>query len=185
VRARSTETWERSKYDGQRMSEAEYLALPEEKPYLEYVDGVVVQKAMGNRDHGRLGGELAVLLGLYAREHGGEMVIEQRTRVEPRRSFLVPDVAYYREGTNVEDAAPALAIEIRSPDETIDSQRRKCRVLRENSEACWLVIPRTRTIEVFDADNDGAVMSVGDVVTTLAAPGLEIDIAALFKVLDR
>src|SRR4029079_536254 len=41
----------RSRYDGQRMSEEEYLALPEEKPYLEWVDGVVVQKAVPHRVH--------------------------------------------------------------------------------------------------------------------------------------
>lgn len=33
------------------MSESEYLALPEEKPYLEYIDGVVLQKPMPNKSH--------------------------------------------------------------------------------------------------------------------------------------
>ena len=185
LRARSATAWERSPYDGRRMSEEEYLALPEEKPYLEYLDGEVTQKAMANRDHGRLAAELALLIGLYARENGGEPGIEQRTHVTPRHSYLVPDVAFYRQGTNEDDAPPALAIEIRSPDETIESQRRKCRMLRESSEACWLVIPRSRTVEVFEGERDGEVLRVGDMLTTAVAPGLEIELAALFKVLDR
>ena len=43
-----------SKYHGRRMTEEEYLALPEEKPYLEYVDGVVLQKPVPDDLHGRL-----------------------------------------------------------------------------------------------------------------------------------
>ncbi len=34
------------------MTEAEYLALPETKPYLEFVDGEVLQKAMPDSTHG-------------------------------------------------------------------------------------------------------------------------------------
>ena len=37
-----------SRYHGVRMSPEQYLALPEVKPYLEYVDGVVLQKPMAN-----------------------------------------------------------------------------------------------------------------------------------------
>ena len=43
-----------SKYHGVRMTPEQYLALPEEKPYLELIDGVVEQKPMVNADHGRV-----------------------------------------------------------------------------------------------------------------------------------
>ncbi len=185
LRARSTEAWERSPYDGQRMSEAEYLALPEVKPYLEYVEREVIQKAMANRDHSRLAAELSLLLGLHLREHGGEPGIEQRVHIPSRNSYLVPDVAVYAPGTNHDDAVPALAIEIRSPDETMAAQRRKCRALRDAGAACWLVDPRSRTVEVFDDENEGQLKRAGDILETKAVPGLQVDLAALFKVMDR
>ena len=43
-----------SKYHGVRMTPEEYLALPEEKPYLEYIDGMVVQKPMPTNEHAKL-----------------------------------------------------------------------------------------------------------------------------------
>ena len=47
-----------SKCHGRRMTEAEFLALPEEEPYLEYVDGVVLQKPMPNKSHTEIVAEL-------------------------------------------------------------------------------------------------------------------------------
>jgi Uma2 family endonuclease len=47
-----------SKYHGVRMTPEQYLALPEDKPYLEYVDGVVLQKPMPNKDHAELAAEI-------------------------------------------------------------------------------------------------------------------------------
>ena len=48
------------------MSAREYLALPEEKPYLEYIDGVVEQKPMVNAQHGRTVARLDHRFILYA-----------------------------------------------------------------------------------------------------------------------
>lgn len=36
------------------MTPEQYLALPEEKPYLEYIDGMVLQKPMPNEQHARV-----------------------------------------------------------------------------------------------------------------------------------
>ena len=46
------------------MTPAEYLALPEEKPYLEYVDGMVMQKPRPSKIHSML----ALRIGYFARE---------------------------------------------------------------------------------------------------------------------
>ena len=45
-----------------RMTEDEFLALPEVKPYLEYIDGWVLQKPMVNADHSDLAVELVAAL---------------------------------------------------------------------------------------------------------------------------
>ena len=60
-----------SKYHGKRMSLAEYEALPEEKPYLEYWDGVVLQKPVPREDHWMLQGILTMRIVTYALQVGG------------------------------------------------------------------------------------------------------------------
>ncbi|MGI8925710.1 MAG: Uma2 family endonuclease [Tepidiformaceae bacterium] len=187
ARPRATETWEHSRYDGQRMSEAAYLALPEEKPYLEYVDGVVVQKAMPDSNHSRIVAELALLIGLFAREHGGWPGVEKRSHLLNRGNYRLADVEYTTAGAPAgDDALPTLAIEVRSPDETVASQRRKCEGwIEAGVREAWLVEPRTRTVEVFAADGARETLAEQDVLVSKAVPGLEVDLAGLFGVLDR
>jgi Uma2 family endonuclease len=82
---------------GRRVTEAEYLSMPDVKPYLEYCDGVLVQKAMPNRDHFRLAHRLDFALGICSLEHGGEAGPEPRVRFafEGRVFHRLPDVAYW------------------------------------------------------------------------------------------
>ena len=167
------------------MTEAEYLALPEEKPYLEYVDGVVVQKAMGDWDHGTLAHELDFLLGLYRRLHGGHVLVELRSLQLPRRNYRLADVSYFAPDARTgNEALPTLAIEVRSPDETVASQRRKCESwIEAGCREAWLVEPRSRTVEVFGADSSRTVLHDTDTLSD-GVPGLEVDLAALFATLD-
>lgn len=174
-------------YDGQRMSEAAYLALPEEKPYLEYLDGVVLQKAMPDSNHSALVAELALLLGLFAREHGGWPGVERRVRIPGPGAFRLPDVEFTVAGVpQGDDTLPTLAIEVRSANETLASQRRKCdEWVEAGVHEAWLFEPRARTVEVFFADGDRMTLRAGDRLMSRAVAGLEIDLAALFQVLDR
>ncbi len=187
LRTRSTEAWERSPYDGQRMSEAEYLALPEVKPYLEYVDGVVVQKAMGDWNHSRLAAHAAFALQRFAETAGGDVVIELRSLQPGRRNYRLADVAYFAPGTPTGDLAlPTLAVEVRSPDETVASQRRKCEGwIEAGAREAWLIEPRTRTVEVFGPGGERRTLGEHESLVSAAVPGLQVDLAALFKVLDR
>jgi Uma2 family endonuclease len=169
------------------MSEAEYLALPEEKPYLEYVDGMVVQKAMPDRNHSRLANELGGLLREFAQAHGGEATADLRALQPDRQSYRIADTGYLAPGTpDGNDVLPTLAVEVRSPDETIASQQRKCvGWIEAGVREAWLVEPRTRTIEVFEADGQRRTLSESETLRSKGVPGLEIDLASLFKVLDR
>jgi hypothetical protein len=73
------------------MTEAQFLALPEVKPYLEYVDGVVLQKPVPKTVHGRLQAELARLLGNYASAVGaGSVATEARTALGPAEATACP-----------------------------------------------------------------------------------------------
>lgn len=173
-----------------RLTVEEYLALPEEKPYLEYVDGEVVPKMAPDRNHAGIAGELDFRLGLYRREHGGFFGPEGRVEFNDagKRRFHLPDVAYWAPGRPIGKpimAPPTLAIEIRSPDEPLSSQREKCRFYRSHGvDVCWLVDPVSRTAEVFEGDRAGAVLSADRALESPFLPGFRLPLGELFAVLD-
>jgi Uma2 family endonuclease len=178
----------RSRWHGVCLTEEQYLALPEEKPYLELVDGTVVQKAVPNRDHWRLVNELLRVLMLYVSAQGGECGPEPRVRLRSGR-YRVADAAYWAPGrATVDDSIPTLTIEVRSPGEPLDKQREKCRQYREAGvDVAILVDPGSRSVELFDATHDSEVATptAGAVVETVALPGFQLSLADLFGVLDR
>jgi Uma2 family endonuclease len=176
----------------------DYLAMPEdEAPYHEYVDGEVIQKAMPDLDHMALVDELADAIRAYRRRFGGHSGGEGRTQfVKPNADpdYRLPDYAYW-----LPDAPsrvlvrgrryghpPTLAIEVRSPDETMRNQREKCRYYRRNGvHVCWLVDPGSRTVEVFDDMHDGVVLRADDTLESRLLPGFSLALSDLFAVLDE
>jgi Uma2 family endonuclease len=126
----------RSKWDGQRMTLEEFLALPEEKPALEFVDGIVRQKVAAKRVHGSIQAYLTTMLNMVAwgRELG---MAYPDTRFVTEGRALVPDVSFYRSGRaeGIDGAGrvpedftdpPDIAVEIKSPGQTVTAQLEKC-----------------------------------------------------------
>lgn len=174
-----------SKYHGVRMTPEEYLALPEEKPYLEYVDGMVVQKPMPNREHIELVAEIIFRLKLWIQLHGGRTGPEARAKLGELQNYRLPDVSFWKAGASREDdAPPSLAVEMRSRSQTLAELRRKCELLRSSGvETCWLIDPVSKTAEIYQGRR-----KAGLVVTTLTAdclPGFELALVDLFAVLDE
>lgn len=169
------------------MSEAEFRALPEEEPYLEYVDGVVIQKPIPNRDHRRIVEELVYQIGLYRRRTGGSSGPVGRVRLPDGSGYRVPDTAYWApQRPDGDDSVPSLVVEVRSPGQTVAELRRKCRTFRQNGvRACWLVDPVARTVEVFEGDRDGVSWPMGSPLETPVMPGFSLMLEELFAVLDR
>jgi Uma2 family endonuclease len=175
-----------SKYHGRPMSEAEFLSLPEEKPYLEYVDGVVLQKPMPNRNHSRLVKLIVVALAAYERIHGGNSGPDQRLRLPDGSGYRVPDTAYWAPGLDdSDDSVPSLAVEVRSPDQSMAELRRKCRSFRANGvDVCWLVDPASRTVEVFEGSRDGERLTADAALETSVMPGFSLPLKDLFAVIE-
>ena len=174
-----------SRYHGVRMTPEQYLALPEEKPYLEYIDGMVVQKPMVNSEHRKLVGKLDFAFGLYQQSHGGTFGPEGRVRAGAPATFRIPDTAYWAPGLpSGDDSLPTLAVEVRSPGQTAAELRAKCRFFRRNGvEACWLVDPEARTVEVFEGGQDGAVLADPATLMSAHLPGFVLPLRELFAVL--
>jgi Uma2 family endonuclease len=183
IKPPSRPRWQ-SKYHGVRMTPEEYLALPEEKPYLEYVDGMVVQKPMPQEEHVEIVAELIYRMKEWMKQHRGRIGPEARAKLGELPNYRLPDLSYWKPGIpRGNEAPPTLAVEVRSKDQTAAELRRKCEFLRSTGvEACWLIDPFARTAEIFEG------MRKGDRIDVLAAeclPGFELPLAELFAVIDE
>jgi Uma2 family endonuclease len=170
---------------------SDYLGMQEEPPYAEYVDGEIVERAMPDWFHALIVKRLTLLFAAYEERAGGASGPEVRIELTTGDAveYRIPDYAYWGEGRPRRrgrfGAPPTLAIEVRSPDEPLASQREKCRAYRRNGvEVAWLIDPVARTVEVFDAASDG-VMHGSGAIASEALPGLRIELAGLFAVLDE
>src|ERR1700738_2140648 len=96
------------------------------RPDREYVDGEVRERNVGKYEHARVQALLAMWFGQHEKDWGFQVVTEQRVQVSPTR-VRIPDVALLPLGhqPDVITEAPALVIEILSPDNTYsDTQER-------------------------------------------------------------
>jgi len=90
------------------------------RPDCDYVDGVVVERNLGEYDHARLQGEVMFYFRLRRKEWGITVVPEQRVQVSPTR-FRIPDICVVK-GEPTEQifrTPPFLCIEVLSPDDRL------------------------------------------------------------------
>lgn len=179
----------------QTMTLDEFLELPEEKPALEYEQGVVTRKMAPNWDHGGLQGEIVTQINGFARPRRLAYAFpELRTTDREADRSLVPDVSVYVWDRIERDrearsrgafTPPDIAIEIASPGQGIRRLLERCHsFVARGSQAAVLVNPRTET--VVDVRPGGVerrlrgsdVLDLSDVI-----PGLQIAVGELFSAL--
>lgn len=177
---------------------AEYLALPETKPYLELMDGEVIQKPMVNRNHSRMTTVLIQWLMNYL-DRTGEGVVDTELRhgyTEEEWVFL-PDVSVtltHRLPFPPKDTPkgpfevlPDLAIEVVSPDDQPGRlQSRIAHYMRSGVSLLWVVDPEAEKVTVWEP---------GEVPRDFLAPAklnarpvlnsFELDLGELFGKLHR
>jgi len=170
------------------MTLAEFLALPEEKPYLELIDGEVCQKAVGKKDHANAQFKLGFLLALAERTRRGKVYTELGL---PFEGFMppnhrVPDLSYFLPGRDFPgpypDPAepPDLVAEVRSEGQTIASLERRLAFLRERGVRVTLLIDTgQRCVHVNDGGRESK-SNDGETVTLEALDGFSFDVAELF-----
>jgi len=164
------------------MTPEEYLALPEEKPYLEYVDGVVIQKPMPTDEHADLQLYIAYELESWVRRMGGKVRAEARAALGSGPNFRLPDVSFWGPGSDHQnDSVPHIAIEIRSRSQTLAELQAKCRqFLAAGSRECWIVDPVSASVLVLRADAELTRMLGTAELTSELIPGFALSLPALF-----
>ena len=133
----------------------EYLRTTYE-PDMEYVNGQLVERHVGEYFHSRTQLLIGVVLGQREQERGFSTFTEQRVQVNDEPRYRIPDLcvkALPHEPTPVL-VKPDLAIEIVSPDDTIPEMLTKVgEYLAAGIPHIWVIDPYQRT--VVEADREG------------------------------
>ena len=148
-------------------------------PDRDYIDGVLLERNWGERDHADAQTALAAYV--YNRRHqlGIHHNIEMRVQVSPTR-FRVPDICVMlgpRPAELVYTHPPFLCIEILSKDDTVESmQGRIDDYLRFGVRFVWLVNPRSRRGWIYTLE--GMREATGGILRT-AEPEITVPLAEI------
>jgi Uma2 family endonuclease len=131
---------------GSPVSVQEYLST-NYRPDRDYVDGVVLERSLGEYDHARLQGAVFGYFFVRRKEWLVEAVVEQRVQVSPTR-FRVPDVCLIVDRGAPEQifrTPPLACIEILSKDDRLtEMQERIDDYLTFGVRYVWILDPARR-----------------------------------------
>lgn len=167
-----------------RMSVEEYLRTPF-RPDVDFVDGVIEERNLGEWDHAGLQGFIYALLLAREEEWGVYTSTELRVQVSATR-FRVPDVCVTdaRNPTErIPTRPPLVCIEVKSPEDRLARMLERVKDFhRMGVGQVWVFDPETHRVWVSTA-NEVAEWSGG----LLRVPGtrIELDPAAAFERMMR
>lgn len=171
-----------------RMTEEDFLTLPDDGRKYELVDGEVKQAPTGG-EHGWLASEINFLLRSVGKPFG--RIFDSSTGFRMASGNIrCPDVSFMRferlpEGqapVGFVDGAPDLCIEVISPTEDQrDSWRKVGEYFESGAAQVWHVFPETGRVVVFRSMDDVRTYEAGDTLTAGdILPGFQADVADLF-----
>ncbi len=150
-----------------------------EKPYCEYIDGLLYPKALPTTLHARIQFLLQVLLD----RQGVEALAEVHVRLSPTK-YLIPDVIAAPETQSPGPTDPVLlCVEILSPEDRVGAMLAKCEQYHAwGVPVCWVIDPEKRTGWQYHAGSEPERISEGG---TLTAGQLAVRLEELFSELPR
>ncbi len=161
-----------------RVPVEEYLST-DYSPDVDYVDGELVDRNVGEKDHSKL--QMALGAYLYARrtEYGLHVFPEQRIRVSPDR-FRVPDICVVlgpEPDEQVFTTPPFLCVEILSPEDRMNRVQTKIDdYLAFGVRYVWVVDPETKRAWIYTRDS---ITEARDGVLRTSDPEIAIPLAHL------
>lgn len=166
------------------ISVSEYLNTAY-RPDVDFVEGEIQERNVGERDHGKLQLFFAVTFANRQKQWNLEVIPELRVQVREDR-FRVPDICVLAADAPREQIVrtpPVLCIEILSPADTIAGMRERVRdFLQMGVREVWLVDPASRSV-ILCSGNITVEQTHGDLI--LAGTPISISIADAFSVLDE
>ena len=177
------------------MEDAIQINEAHEKPLVELVEGVLVEKIMGFPES-VLAMYIGRLLGNFVdpRNLGVIAGADGMLKLSPNLLRL-PDVSFISwerlNGKFPTDAAPALApdlaVEVVSHGNTQKEMTRKCsEYFIAGAKVVWMVYPKTRSVKVYASPDRCDTLTESDVITGgTILPGFSLEVRKLFGELDR
>ncbi|HUA62686.1 MAG TPA: Uma2 family endonuclease [Verrucomicrobiae bacterium] len=151
------------------------------RPDCDYVDGVLVERNVGEKDHGSLQQLIWLNLWLHRKEWNIYPIIDPRVQVAATR-IRVPDVcamAGPEPGEQIFTKAPFLCVEILSPEDRMNRmQERIDDYLRFGVASVWVVDPQTRRAWIY---TPGVMREVQDGVLRTKSPDIQVPLAEVFE----
>jgi Uma2 family endonuclease len=146
-----------------------------EKPYCEYVDGVLHPKAMATTLHALIQTLLIRLLG----PQGVYALCEVHVRLSPTK-YLIPDVIATSKLEHPYPTAPVLlCVEVLSPEDRVGATLAKCEQYHTwGVPFCWVIDPEKQTAWQYHAGNQPERVQSGG---TLTAGELSVRLEDLFS----
>ena len=154
-------------------------------PDCDYVDGEVLERNLGERDHSDLQGELVYFFRVRRQRWKVFAFVEQRVQVSPTR-FRVPDVCVYvgeKPRDQIFRTPPFICIEILSPEDRLERLQQKIDdYLSFGVPYVWVINPRNRRVWAYTKDGS---REVKDGTLHTENPSLIIPLAEIFAGLDN
>lgn len=161
------------------VSASEYLSTSY-RPDREFIDGAVVERRLGERDHSALQMGLSAYLYNRRRELGIHVYPEQRVQVAPTR-FRVPDISVVvgpQPREMILTRPPFLCIEILSKDDRPREMKERVKDYLEFGVGfVWVIDPRRRRAWVHSIDGS---YEIRDEVLRTAEPEIVVPLAEFF-----
>ncbi len=154
------------------------------QPDIDFVDGMVENRNVGEFAHSSVLGEAMFSLGKHEKDWGVQVLPTCRLRVSEQR-IRVPDVMVIRadhDGEQIVTKAPIICIEVISPDDTW----RRLRTLFEDFWSMgvrnvWAFEPEARLAHRFDAEG---LHRVRDTELRVSSTEISLNVADVFRGLD-
>jgi Uma2 family endonuclease len=163
---------------GELITVREYLSTSY-RPDCDYVDGVVLERNLGEKDHARLQGAVFAYFYNRRKEWGIHVFPEQRVQVSPTR-FRVPDVCVIagdEPDEQIFTSPPFICIEVLSPEDRLSAMQKRVGDFRAMGVPyVWILDPRTR--QGWRVTDEG-LLAVAELRT--ADPEIVVPLAALFE----
>ncbi len=155
------------------------------RPDVDYVDGQIEERNVGDYDHADVQSQLLFLLRTHELEWNARVIVEARVQVSAMR-YRIPDVCVM--SADVPRSAiiahpPILCIEVLSPRDSVAAMRRRAQDYFDMGVGTvWIFDPTTRTAYVctpdgMDERKDGTLSVHGSMV--------QLAISEVFKTLDK
>ena len=162
----------------------EYLGMEFEAD-MDYVDGILEERNLGEFDHGDLQLQIAFLFRANQEKWQVRAVVETRVQVSPTR-FRIPDVCILPaswQRTQIIREAPALCIEVLSPEDRLSRVLTRCEDFHGMGvPEVWIFHPARRHVLVV---RPGAVIeTIKEGTLTLAGTPISLPLGDVFSALD-